>query len=203
VTSAQKPDVQYHSAYIQMYNTIQHTSRCKILCSVRQQPWKTLTPQNILSSSMPIVPSIGELSAVAAHSWLDGLKAQGACRYAHRKKGICRNTMPRMGELSAVAAYSWQDGLKAQGACRLHTVGTHSHPYTPGLCLVSFKHCGLAVSRLHTVGTHSHPYTIRVLVGLFQTTWPGCEHAAHCRHTLTPLHYQDYVWSLSNTVAWL
>ena len=165
MTSAQKPDVQYHSAYIQMYNTIQHTSRCKILCSVRQQPWKTLTPQNILSSSMPIVPSIGELSAVAAHSWLDG--------------------------------------LKAQGACRLHTVGTHSHPYTPGLCLVSFKHCGLAVSRLHTVGTHSHPYTIRVLVGLFQTTWPGCEHAAHCRHTLTPLHYQDYVWSLSNTVAWL
>ena len=64
------------------------------------------------------MPSMGELSAVAAHSWLDGLKTQGACRYAHRKKGICRNTMPSMGELSAVAAYSWQDGLKAQRACR-------------------------------------------------------------------------------------
>jgi hypothetical protein len=47
---------------------------------------------------------------------------------------------------------------------------------------------------LHTVGTHSHPYTIRILVALFLTPWPGCEQAAHCvcecvcvcRHALTP-----------------
>jgi len=51
--------------------------------------------------------------------------------------------------------------------------------------------------------THGRAVSCRCIQLAGWAQGSGSVQTAHCRHTLTPLHYQDYVWSLSNTVAWL